>query len=157
MKALHLLGLCLLMLAGGTPALANDAPLHFDTPQQHARYKHLIHELRCLVCQNETLADSTADLAQDLRQEVYQQIMSGKDDKAIIGYLTARYGDFVLYRPPLKRSTWLLWFGPFVLLLLGVFILFRILRQAPRLPEAELSEEERERLRRLLQQADDRS
>jgi len=150
--ALARLALIVVLMAILVPALANDAPLHFDTPQQHARYKHLIQELRCLVCQNETLADSTADLAQDLRQEVYQQIMSGKDDKAIIGYLTARYGDFVLYRPPLKRSTWLLWFGPFVLLLLGVFILFRLLRQAPRQPEAKLSEEQRERLRRLLQQ-----
>lgn len=154
MKALHLLGLCLLMLAGG--ALANDAPLHFDTQQQHVRYKHLIQELRCLVCQNETLADSTADLAQDLRQEVYQQIMSGKDDKAIIGYLTARYGDFVLYRPPLKRSTWLLWFGPFVVLLLGLFILLRILRQAPRTVREDLTDEERAKLRKLLQDEEQR-
>lgn len=138
------------------PLRADDAPLVFDTPQQQQRYKHLIRELRCLVCQNETLADSTADLAQDLRREVYQQIMSGQDDAAIIAYLTDRYGDFVLYRPPLKRSTWLLWFGPFVLLLLGLFILFRILRQAPAASTNDLSEEERTRLRRLLRDGEQR-
>ncbi len=150
--------LLLLALMGITQVVqANDAPLDFDTPQQQQRYKHLIQELRCLVCQNETLADSSADLAQDLRLEVYQQIMSGKDDKAIIGYLTDRYGDFVLFRPPLKTSTWLLWFGPFALLLLGLLILYRILRHAPPPPRAELSDDEKTRLHELLPKQDGRS
>jgi len=139
-----------LLLWPAVPVRANDAPLQFDTPLQQQRYKHLTHELRCLVCQNETIADSTADLAQDLRHEVYVQIMSGKDDKAIKDYLTARYGDFVLYRPPLKSSTWLLWFGPFVLLLLGAIILLRILRRAPQVGEAQLSDSEQTQLRQLL-------
>ena len=76
------------------------------------RLQHLAQNLRCLVCQNETLADSSAGLAQDLRKEIREMMLRGDSDKQIIAYLTQRYGDFVLYRPPLKRTTWLLWFGP---------------------------------------------
>lgn len=79
------------------------------------RLQHLAQNLRCLVCQNETLADSSAGLAQDLRKEIREMMVRGDSDKQIIAYLTQRYGDFVLYRPPLKRTTWLLWFGPALL------------------------------------------
>ena len=93
-------------------------------PVVEQRLTKLSQELRCLVCQNETLADSRADLADDLRQEIREQIRAGKTDQEIIAFLTQRYGEFILYRPPVKPKTYLLWFGPFVLLLCGLLILF---------------------------------
>ena len=86
-------------------------------------------ELRCLVCQNETLADSRADLAIDLRDQIREQMKAGKSDKEIVAYLTERYGKFILYNPPVDPTTYLLWFGPFVLLLAGLFVLFRYVKQ----------------------------
>jgi len=91
-----------------------------------ARLKSLELELRCLVCQNQTLADSSAPLAEDLRREVRELAVAGKSDDEIRAFLTARYGDFVLYKPPVQRNTWLLWFGPFVLLAGGAFMWWRI-------------------------------
>ena len=88
----------------------------------------LAEELRCLVCQNQTLADSHADLAVDLRQEIRELMQKGQSDEEVKRYLVARYGDFVLYRPPLKSSTWLLWFGPAVLLVGGLFYFRRMER-----------------------------
>jgi cytochrome c-type biogenesis protein CcmH len=93
------------------------------------RLKRLESELRCLVCQNQTLADSNAPLAEDLRREVRMLATSGKSDAEIKQYLVARYGDFVLYRPPVQRNTWLLWLGPFALLLGGGAIWYAILRR----------------------------
>jgi cytochrome c-type biogenesis protein CcmH len=87
---------------------------------QRDRYQALLHELRCVVCQNQSIAESDAPLAEDLRQQVATQIRDGRSNAEIRSYLTDRYGDFVLYNPPLKRSTWLLWFGPFALLLIAV-------------------------------------
>ncbi len=97
-----------------------------------ARLLHLTEELRCLVCQNETLAASHADLAIDLKNQIREQIKAGKSDRQIIDYLVARYGDFVLYRPPLKASTVALWVGPFVLLLAGLFLMVRQLKTRQR-------------------------
>jgi len=97
-------------------------------PAVEARLRVLGEELRCLVCQNQTLADSSAPLAQDLRNEIRQMISQGKSDDEIRGYLVQRYGDFVLYRPPWKATTLALWLGPFVLLLLGAGIFARIVR-----------------------------
>jgi cytochrome c-type biogenesis protein CcmH len=94
-----------------------------------ARLKHLETELRCLVCQNQTLADSNAPLAEDLRREVRELAKSGKSDAEIKQYLVARYGDFVLYRPPLQQNTWILWVGPFVLLAGGGAIWYSIVRR----------------------------
>ena len=108
-------------------------------------------ELRCLVCQNETLADSRADLALDLRREIREQMRAGKSDEQIAAFLTERYGDFVLYRPPLKPSTYPLWFGPFVLLASGLFALYRSLKHRRPLPDVEpMSAKERRRIRQLL-------
>ena len=98
-------------------------------PALDARLKKLEEELRCLVCQNQSLADSNAPLAEDLRREVRALAVSGKNDEEIKQFLVARYGDFVLYDPPVKRSTWLLWFGPFVLLAAGVVIWWMIARR----------------------------
>lgn len=94
-------------------------------PAQQARYEALTHELRCLVCQNETIADSSAELADDLRKQVYAQVAAGKSDAEIKRYLTDRYGDFVLYRPPFKPLTWLLWAGPFAVLLIALLVAIR--------------------------------
>lgn len=99
---------------------AIDAGQRFDDPAKQARYERLIHDLRCLVCQNESIADSNAPLANDLRREVRELMEEGKGDAEIRDFLTERYGDFVLYRPPLKPRTWLLWSAPILFLLGGL-------------------------------------
>jgi len=104
------------------------------TPEQDARYRTLIHELRCLVCQNQTIADSNADLAADLRRQVHDRIAAGESDDEIRRYVTDRYGDFVLYKPPLNARTAALWIAPFVLVLIGIVLVLRLVgrtRAAP--------------------------
>jgi len=123
----------------------------FSGNVEEQRYKDLLAELRCLVCQNQSLVDSDAELAHDLRLEVYELMAQGRDDAQIRDFLVARYGDFVLYEPPIKPSTYLLWAGPFVLLALGLIMLFRTIRQRRQLQESEFSAEERERLAQLLE------
>src|SRR5258706_14307689 len=121
-----------------------------DDPALEKRVRDLSSELRCLVCQNQTLADSNAPLAVDLRNQVREQLKSGKSERDVIDFLVARYGDFVLYRPPFKASTVLLWVGPFLLLAVGLTLLvWRVRRR--RVPEPELSEAERARAARLLE------
>src|SRR5512135_2088273 len=111
----------------------------------------LAQKLRCLVCQNESLASSHADLAEDLRREVRDQMSKGKNDQEIVDYLVARYGDFVLYEPPVKRYTLLLWFGPFALLLAGVGVLvFQLRKRRKTVPEVTLSAEAQQRAAALL-------
>ena len=120
-----------LMAAGLAAAvLASALPAHAQTDAAlEARLKTLSEELRCLVCQNQTLADSSAPLAEDLRREVRELAQQGKSDAEIKQYLVARYGDFVLYKPPVKPTTWLLWFGPFAFLLGGALVWFVVLRR----------------------------
>lgn len=101
----------------------------FDSPEQEARYTKLITELRCLVCQNQNLADSNAELAVDLRRKTYEMVKQDKTEKEIANYMVDRYGEFVLYRPPLNSNTLLLWGGPFVILLIGVGLLIRTIRR----------------------------
>lgn len=117
-------------------AYAADTPAASPSAALDARLKKLESGLRCLVCQNQTLADSNADLAADLRREVRELALAGKRDDQIRDYLVARYGDFVLYDPPLKGTTWLLWFGPFALLGAGGLLWWRILRRRERLAAA---------------------
>jgi cytochrome c-type biogenesis protein CcmH len=132
-------------------ALAQEARPVSDDPVLEQRVMALSQELRCLVCQNETLADSRADLANDLRNQIREQMKAGKSDKEIVAYLTERYGKFILYNPPIDPTTYLLWFGPFVLLLAGLFILFRYLKQRRNLIiDQPLSADERQRAERLL-------
>lgn len=97
----------------------------FDTPKQDAQFQYLLKELRCLVCQNQDLADSNAELAKDLRREVYLLVKSGKTDSEITDYLTTRYGDFILFNPPVKSITAMLWFGPALFLMIGFLIFWR--------------------------------
>lgn len=118
----------------------------FANPDQQQRYENLVKDLRCLVCQNQSLADSDADLAKDLRDEVYDIIQSGKSDREAVQFLVDRYGDFVLYRPPFSPMTLLLWLGPLLLLLAGLAFIWRRSRQQTAAAAPELSPEERARL-----------
>jgi len=119
-----LLGICWI------PAQAAIEAYEFDSPQMEADYNQLINELRCLVCQNQNLSGSNAELAQDLRRETYQMLQQGKSQQEVVDFMVARYGDFVLYRPQFKASTYLLWLGPFLLLLVVLFVVIRRLRAA---------------------------
>ncbi len=114
----------------------------FDQPEQEAVYKVLIEELRCLVCQNQTIADSNAELAQDLRRQVYEMLQQGKSKDEIAEFMTQRYGDFVLYNPPFKAKTGLLWIGPIVFLLIGLVMLFLFTRRKRNTQNIKLTEEE---------------
>jgi cytochrome c-type biogenesis protein CcmH len=135
------------LLLGLLIAFPAWADLAGFAPDEEARYQRLINQLRCLVCQNQTIAESNAPLAQDLRSQVQALMRQGKSDAEILQYLTARYGDFVLYRPPLKRSTWLLWGGPFLLLALGLLVAGLVLQRRRAAPPAPV---DAETLRRIL-------
>src|SRR5436190_5990257 len=131
--------------------VAKEAQPEAGDPELEKRVMKLSQELRCLVCQNETLADSRADLAEDLRREIREQMKAGKSDKEIIAFLTDRYGQFILYRPRVTPTTYLLWFGPFVLLLGGLALLFYYIKQRRDLiREQPLTAEERRRAEDLL-------
>jgi cytochrome c-type biogenesis protein CcmH len=122
--------LALLLATASLSAQAAIETYEFDSPEMEAEYKQLVEELRCLVCQNQNLAGSDADLAQDLRRETYEMLRQGKSREQVVEFMVARYGDFVLYRPQFKSSTYLLWLGPFLLLLVVLFIVVRRLRAA---------------------------
>jgi len=150
------LAFIVLLLSG--PAWAGEARPLADDPAAEARLKHLAVELRCLVCQNQTLADSNAPLAEDLRREVREMIAKDMSDKEIIDFLVARYGDFVLYRPPLKATTTLLWVGPFILLTVGAVVLFITLRRrAHKVIDVPVTDEEHRRVEQLLAEGGKRS
>lgn len=133
-----------------SPVFAADTPVVFADPSQRERYETLLEELRCLVCQNQSLADSHADLAQDLRDEVYTMVVAGKDKQAVTDFMIARYGDFVLYKPPMKITTWLLWFGP-ALLLLGAVIIVRKTTRPHTASSVPLTDEQRAKARALIE------
>ncbi len=142
-------GLARAVLAG--PVAADEAQPTLNDPVAAKREVELAKQLRCLVCQNETIADSRAGLAVDLRNKLREQMAAGKSDAEIIAFMTERYGDFVLYRPPLKATTVLLWVGPFLLLALGILIGWRVVRGRARAARPEpLSAADRERAERLL-------
>jgi len=140
--------LCLLAV----PALhaATLADYHFDDPAKEEDFRSLIGEMRCLVCQNESLAASNADLAVDLRNEIYGMMKGGQSKDDIVDFMVQRYGDFVLYSPPVKPTTYPIWFGPLLLFLLGAFLLMRALKKKKQSRETSLSEEEQKRLDSLL-------
>ncbi|MCB1723336.1 MAG: cytochrome c-type biogenesis protein CcmH [Chromatiaceae bacterium] len=112
-----------------TLAFARVEVHEFDTPEQEARYSKLIKELRCLVCQNQNIADSNAELAVDLRRKTYEMVRQDKSEDEITGYMVERYGKFVQYDPPLDLETVLLWSGPFLILLIGVTLLIRTIQR----------------------------
>lgn len=122
----------------------------FTDPAKEARFKKFGEELRCLVCQNESLADSNAELALDLRRVLYKMIQNNASDEEIVSFMVDRYGDFVLYKPPVKPTTWLLWFGPFILVAVGLFILIRVIRNTRKQVDTKLTEQEQTQLDSLL-------
>ena len=141
--------LAVLTFLGG--AFAREAAPLAEDEAIEKRLNIIAEELRCLVCQNESLAGSRADLAQDLRREVRTLMKEGKTDAEVKDFLVSRYGDFVLYRPPVKPTTWLLWAGPFLLLAAGIATLIAYLRRrASRVTDVALSEEEAKRAETLL-------
>jgi cytochrome c-type biogenesis protein CcmH len=145
-RALGLRGLHVLLVfgfiaglgAGGLPAgsdpTAVDAYGQIEDPALQMRFEAITKQLRCLVCQNESIADSNVELASDLRRQVREMLIAGKSDAAILDFMTDRYGDFVRFSPPLKATTLLIWGAPFIMLFLGVGIVFRVVRQRSRMP-----------------------
>jgi cytochrome c-type biogenesis protein CcmH len=153
MRKLLILLLCLLP----TYSYAGEAKDMAADPVLEKRMIGLAENLRCLVCQNESLASSHAELAEDLRREVREQMSQGKNDQEIIDYLVARYGDFVLYKPPVKSYTVLLWFGPFALLLIGAGVLvFQLRKRRQLVQESELTPEAQQRAASLLNEEDNK-
>ena len=137
-------------MRGSLVLLLLSTSLWAQDPALDRRVTNLAHELRCLVCQNQTIADSNAPLAIDLRNQIREQAAAGKTDKDIIDFMVARYGDFVLYRPPFKATTLALWLGPFIFLIGGAIFLVRLVRSR-RVPEPQLSDADRQRAAKLLE------
>lgn len=149
-RIIPLLLCCLLFASGALHASGTLESFKFATSAEELRFKHLIAELRCLVCQNQSLADSDAELAHDLRVEVYEMLQAGNTNEQIAEFLVERYGDFVLYNPPVKPSTWLIWFGPFVVLIIAMWLLFRALGRQRTATRQEISAEQRKQLEQAL-------
>jgi cytochrome c-type biogenesis protein CcmH len=131
----------MLVLAGVVAAFACfaaddgvDANGQLEDHALQARFESITHDLRCLVCQNESIADSNVELAADLRRQVREMLLAGKSDDAIFGFMTDRYGEFVRFKPPLEPKTLLIWGAPFIMLLLGAAVIFRVARQRSRMP-----------------------
>jgi len=122
----------------------------FDSPETEKTFHKLSEELRCLVCQNQNIAESNADLAKDLRLEIYNMLIEGKTEEEIVDFMVERYGDYILYRPPFRPMTWLLWFGPVLVFIFGVIFVVRLLMAQSSAEQAvSFSEEEVERIKNL--------
>lgn len=142
------------ILASSVTAGPMDAFV-FESSEQEDLFNKLSNELRCLVCQNQAISDSNAGLAQDLRKEIHGMILEGKNEDEIVTFMVERYGDYVLYRPPFKPLTWMLWFGPVIAFIIGLFYVVRFIRtQKTASDVGELSSEENERLRSLQSELD---
>ncbi len=138
-------------LLGQKNAIAAVDPLVFTDAKKEARFKNLIGQLRCLVCQNQSIADSNAELAQDLRKEVYDMIIAGKSDQEAIDFLVARYGNFILYRPPVNAQTFLLWFLPGILVILALIFIIAIIKKRSRQDQkVTLDDNAEDRLNKLI-------
>jgi len=142
------LSIVFLLILSGT-AYAVGEYRKFDNPEQQAVYENLTSELRCLVCQNQTIADSNAELAADLRRQVYEMLEQGKSKQDIVQFMTDRYGDFVLYNPPFKAKTGLLWLGPVVFLLIGLITVFLFVRRKKPVTSPEHGNESAEKLAKI--------
>lgn len=151
MKALMLL--C--WLAFSWPAFAEVEYRDFKQPEQEQVYQSLISELRCLVCQNQTIADSNADLAKDLRRQVYEMLQKGQSKQQIVDFMTERYGDFVLYKPAFKLKTGLLWLGPILFLLTGLITVVIVVRRKKAESRPSLNQAQQTRLSAILEKGDE--
>ncbi|MGZ4980798.1 MAG: cytochrome c-type biogenesis protein [Methylobacter sp.] len=147
------LSIVLLFVLSGI-ACAGVEYRQFANPEQQEAYENLTSELRCLVCQNQTIADSNAELAADLRRQVYEMLQQGKSKQDIAQFMTDRYGDFVLYNPPFKLKTGLLWIGPVVFLLTGLIAVFLFTRRKKTATTVEISAEKQQKIRSLLEKGD---
>ena len=140
--------LCMVLAFGSNLAFAqvtgDNSPPQFTDVAEERRFHALVSELRCVMCQNQSLADSNAQIAIDLRREVLTLMRGGKTDAQVKDYLVARYGEFVLYRPQVESTTWLLWFGPALLLLAGGFVVARIVRKRSAQPAAKAADDDQE-------------
>ena len=143
--------LFLLVLALPFTVQANSIEVYtFDNKEQEKQYHSLIEDLRCLVCQNQNIAESNAELAKDMRRKTYEMIKQGQSEQEISEYMVTRYGDFVLYRPPFNPMTWLLWFGPVLVFVFGVIYVVRLMKsQSAESQQVALNEEEIERIKSL--------
>ncbi len=148
----HLFIVFLIALSG--IACAGVEFREFANPEQQAAYENLTSELRCLVCQNQTIADSNAELAADLRRQVYEMLQQGKSKQDIAQFMTDRYGDFVLYNPPFKLKTGLLWIGPAAFLLIGLISVFLFTRRKKTAASVQISAEQQQKIRSLLEEGD---
>jgi cytochrome c-type biogenesis protein CcmH len=153
LKTASLLFMLLMLVATGHAAIDD---YEFESQEQEARFRRLADEMRCPMCLNANLSGSDAPIAADLRREIHDQIKGGRSDREIIEFMSARYGDFILYRPPLNTGTFVLWFGPVFLLLLGFFIVRRLTRASASDTSEILSPEEEARLRDILAPSDSR-
>lgn len=143
--------LTLLLICMSAAVLAVQIEFHsFENAQKERLYLDLIAELRCVKCQNQNLAESNAELAQDMREKTYQMIVEGKTRNDVVNYMTARYGDFVLYRPPFKAKTLLLWIGPVLLLFFGLYFLLKVIRNQKTRPAKIYDDSELDSVRELL-------
>lgn len=142
--------LIILFISNTIFAANNNYNYQFNSVDQQKQFSRITHELRCLVCQNESLADSNAPLAKDLRQKIAMQIKSGSSDKQILNFLINRYGDFILYKPRLMPTTYLLWFSPVIFLLLGMMMWWRITHSKYFMQEQDFTEQEQQRLKQLM-------
>ncbi len=150
----RLISLLFLLLTSALHA-APFTGFEFDNAEQEAMYYRLSHELRCLVCQNQSIGDSNADLAKDLRNEIYGMIMQGQSEQQIIDFMVQRYGEFVLYTPPVKPMTWMLWFGPLIVFIIALWYALHFVRKqrARNGSDTVLDTEEIERLKNLQAEA----
>ena len=154
--SIRLIFLLCLILSIPFSASAKIELHQFENKQQEALYNKMIEELRCLVCQNQNLADSNAELAVDLREKTYKMVVQNKSESDIVDYMVNRYGDFVLYKPPFKINTLILWLGPFFLLVLAIYFAMKIIRQGSSNAQSETPKvkAEHESIRKLLEQED---
>jgi cytochrome c-type biogenesis protein CcmH len=129
---------------------ARISAYEFKNAEQESTYNDLVNELRCLVCQNQNIADSNAELAQDLKRKTYELVTQGKNKQEISEYMVKRYGDFVLYNPPVTSTTYLLWSGPFIILFIGLFLLIKVIRNRKVEKPVELSDDDKSRAADLL-------
>ncbi|MDX8127465.1 cytochrome c-type biogenesis protein [Methylomonas sp. OY6] len=151
MKTLHALILSLFVFHAQAEIEYRD----FKQPEQEQAYQTLISELRCLVCQNQTIADSNADLAKDLRRQVYEMLQQGKSRQDIVDFMTDRYGDFVMYKPALKLKTMLLWLGPVLFLVIGLATVWVLRGKTSTSEDQSLTKEQQAKLNSILEKGDD--
>lgn len=142
--------LIVILLFTSAQASARISAYEFDNAEQESIYNELVDELRCLVCQNQTIADSNAELAQDMKRKTHELVMQGKTKKEISDFMVQRYGNFVQYKPPVEPTTYLLWAGPFIILFIGLFFLIKIIRNRKVEKPAVLSDDDKSRAADLL-------